>query len=121
MTRSSVLEVLREDYARTAQAKGLPRVRILFVHAPRKRPAAGDHPASFEVVILFGGQVVIEQVFRIPGLGQLLVQTVAGRDTPVIQSIIMFIATVVLLANIVVDLLYGLLDPRIRYIWDLER
>ena len=115
MTRSSVLEVLREDYVRTAHAKGLQHVRILFVHVLRNALLPVTTLAGFEVVILFGGQVVIEQVFQIPGLGQLLVQTVAGRDTPVIQSIIMFIAMVVLLANLVVDLLYGLLDPRIRY------
>ena len=116
MTRSSVLEVLREDYVRTAQAKGLHRVRILFVHVLRNALLPVTTLAGFEVVILFGGQVVIEQVFQIPGLGQLLVQAVAGRDTPLIQAIIMFIAVVVLLANLVVDLLYGLLDPRICYV-----
>ena len=115
MTRSSVLEVLREDYVRTAQAKGLHRARILFIHVLRNALLPVTTLAGFEVVILFGGQVVIEQVFQIPGLGQLLVQAVTGRDTPLIQAIIMFIAVVVLLANLVVDLLYGLLDPRIRY------
>ncbi len=115
MTRSSVLEVLREDYVRTAQAKGLHRAKVLFVHVLRNALLPVTTLAGFEVVILFGGQVVIEQVFQIPGLGQLLVQAVAGRDTPVIQSIIMFIAMVVLLANLVVDLMYSLLDPRIRY------
>ena len=116
MTRSSVLEVLREDYVRTAQAKGLHRVRILFVHVLRNALLPVTTLAGFEVVILFGGQVVIEQVFQIPGVGQLLVQAVTGRDTPLIQAIIMFIAGVVLVANLVVDLLYGLLDPRIRYV-----
>ena len=115
MTRSSVLEVLREDYVRTAHAKGLQQAKILFVHVLRNALLPVTTLAGFEVVILFGGQVVIEQVFQIPGIGQLLVQAVAGRDTPVIQSIIMFIAVVVLLANLVVDLMYGLLDPRIRY------
>ena len=115
MTRSSVLEVLREDYVRTAHAKGLQQAKILFVHVLRNALLPVTTLAGFEVVILFGGQVVIEQVFQIPGIGQLLVQAVAGRDTPVIQSIIMFIAMVVLLANLVVDLMYGLLDPRIRY------
>ena len=116
MTRSSVLEVLREDYVRTAQAKGLHRVRILYVHVLGNALLPVTTLAGFEVVILCGGQVVIEQVFQIPGLGQLLVQAVAGRDTPLILAIIMFIAVVVLLANLVVDLLYGLLDPRIRYV-----
>ena len=115
MTRSSVLEVLREDYVRTAHAKGLQQAKILFIHVLRNALLPVTTLAGFEVVILFGGQVVIEQVFQIPGLGQLLVQAVTGRDTPLIQAIIMFIAVVVLLANLVVDLLYGLLDPRIRY------
>lgn len=116
MTRSSVLEVLREDYVRTANAKGLRQTRVLFIHVLRNALLPVTTLAGFEVVILFGGQVVIEQVFQIPGLGQLLVQAVAGRDTPLIQAIIMFIALVVLVANLLVDLLYGLMDPRIRYV-----
>ena len=115
MTRSSVLEVLRGDYVRSAHAKGLHQAKILFIHVLRNALLPVITLAGFEIVILIGGQVVIEQVFQIPGIGQLLVQAVAGRDTPVIQSIIMFIAVMVLLANLVVDLMYGLLDPRIRY------
>ena len=115
MTRSSVLEALREDYVRTAHAKGLRQVKILFVHVLRNALLPVVTLAGFEVVVLMGGQVVIEQVFQIPGLGNLLVQSVAARDLPVIQAIIMFIALVVLCANLLVDLMYGWLDPRIRY------
>lgn len=115
MTRSSVLEALREDYVRTAHAKGLRQVRILFIHVLRNALLPVVTLAGFEVVVLMGGQVVIEQVFQVPGLGNLLVQSVAARDLPVIQAIVMFIALVALCANLLVDLMYGWLDPRIRY------
>lgn len=115
MTRSSVLEALREDYVRTAHAKGLRQVRILFTHVLRNALLPVVTLAGFEVVVLMGGQVVIEQVFQVPGLGNLLVQSVAARDLPVIQAIVMFIALVALCANLLVDLMYGWLDPRIRY------
>ena len=115
MTRSSVLETLREDYVRTAEAKGLYRSRILFIHVLRNALLPVVTLAGFEVVFLMSGQVVIEQVFNIPGLGNLFIQAVGARDFPVIQAIVMFIAGVVLVANLVVDLMYAWLDPRIRY------
>lgn len=115
MTRSSVLEVLREDYVRTADAKGLHRPRVLFVHVLRNALLPVVTLAGFEVVILMGGLVVIEQVFNLPGIGKLLIQGISGRDYPVVQAIVMFIAAVVLVANLVVDSLYSLFDPRIRY------
>ena len=115
MTRSSVLEVLREDYVRTADAKGLQRPRVLFVHVLRNALLPVVTLAGFEVVILMGGLVVIEQVFNLPGIGKLLIQAVSGRDYPVVQAIVMFIAAIVLVANLVVDILYSWFDPRIRY------
>ncbi|HZA25986.1 MAG TPA: ABC transporter permease [Dehalococcoidia bacterium] len=115
MTRSSVLEVLREDYVRTAESKGLHRVRVLGVHVLRNALLPVVTLAGFEVVFLMGGLVVIEQVFNLPGVGKLFVQSVAARDYPVIQAVVMFIAGVVLVANLVVDLMYAWLDPRIRY------
>ena len=115
MTRSSVLETLREDYVRTAEAKGLYRSRILFIHVLRNALLPVVTLAGFEVVFLMSGQVVIEQVFNIPGLGNLFIQAIGARDFPVIQAIVMFIAGVVLVANLVVDLMYAWLDPRIRY------
>ena len=115
MTRSSVLEVLREDYVRTANAKGLHRPRVLFVHVLRNALLPVTTLAGFEIVILMGGLVVIEQVFNLPGIGKLLVQAGAARDYPVIQAIVMLIAATVLVANLVVDLMYAWLDPRIRY------
>jgi peptide/nickel transport system permease protein len=115
MTRSSVLEVLREDYVRTAEAKGLRKVHILGVHVLRNALIPVVTLAGFEVVFLMSGQVITEQVFNLPGLGKLFIQAVAARDYPVIQAIVMFIAGVVLVANLVVDMLYAYLDPRIRY------
>lgn len=115
MTRSSVLEVLREDYVRTANAKGLARPNVLFIHVLRNAMLPVITLAGFEVVILMGGLVVIEQVFNLPGIGKLLIQGVAARDYPVIQAIIMFVAGIVLVANLVVDVLYSWFDPRIRY------
>jgi peptide/nickel transport system permease protein len=115
MARSSVLEVLREDYVRTAQAKGLHQVAVLGVHVLRNALLPVVTLAGFEVVFLMGGLVVIESVFNLPGVGKLFVQAVAARDYPVIQAIVMFIALIVLIANLVVDLMYAWLDPRIRY------
>jgi peptide/nickel transport system permease protein len=115
MTRSSVLEVLHEDYVRTADAKGLPRRRVLFVHVLRNALLPVTTLAGFEVVFLMSGQIILEQIFNIPGIGKLFIQAVAARDYPVIQGVVMFISGVVLLANLVVDVMYAWLDPRIRY------
>ena len=88
---------------------------MLFVHVLRNALLPVVTLAGFEVVILMGGLVVIEQVFTLPGIGNLLIQAVAGRDYPVVQAIVMFIAVIVLVANLVVDILYSWFDPRIRY------
>ena len=115
MTRSSVLEVLREDYVRTAEAKGLYRSKVLGQHVLRNALLPVTTLAGFEVVFLMSGQVIIEQVFNLHGVGKLFIQAVGARDYPVIQAIVMFVALIVLLANLFVDLLYAWLDPRIRY------
>ncbi len=115
MTRSSVLEVLREDYVRTADSKGVDRRRVLFVHVLPNALLPVTTLAGFEVVFLMSGQIILEQIFNIPGIGKLFIQAVAARDYPVIQAVVMFIAMVVLLANLVVDIMYAWLDPRIRY------
>ena len=115
MTRSSVLEVLREDYVRTAEAKGLYRSKVLGQHVLRNALLPVTTLAGFEVVFLMSGQVIIEQVFNLHGIGKLFIQGVAARDYPVVQAIVMFVALVVLLANLVVDAMYAWLDPRIRY------
>jgi peptide/nickel transport system permease protein len=115
MTRSSVLEVIREDYVRTAHAKGLHHARVLRVHVLRNALLPVTTLAGFEVVFMMSGQIITEQIFSIPGIGLLFIQAVGSRDYPVVQAVVMFIALVVLLANLVVDLMYAWLDPRIRY------
>jgi peptide/nickel transport system permease protein len=115
MTRSSVLEVLHEDYVRTARSKGLSSRRVLAVHVLRNALLPVTTLAGFEVVFAMSGQIITEQIFNLPGIGKLFIQAVAARDYPVIQAIVMFIAGVVLLANLVVDVMYAWLDPRIRY------
>jgi len=115
MTRSSVLEVLHEDYVRTAHSKGLASRRVLAVHVLRNALLPVTTLAGFEVVFAMSGQIITEQIFNLPGVGKLFIQSVAARDYPVIQAIVMFIAFVVLLANLTVDIMYAWLDPRIRY------
>jgi peptide/nickel transport system permease protein len=115
MTRSSVLEVLHEDFVRTAHSKGLSSRRVLSVHVLRNALLPVTTLAGFEVVFAMSGQIITEQIFNLPGIGKLFIQSVGARDYPVIQAIVMFIAFVVLLANLVVDIMYAWLDPRIRY------
>lgn len=115
MTRSSVLEVLREDYVRTAEAKGLYRSKVLGRHVLRNALLPVTTLAGFEIVFAMSGSVIIESVFNLHGLGKLFIQAVGSRDYPVVQAIVMFVAMVVLVANLVVDIMYAWLDPRIRY------
>jgi len=115
MTRASVLEVLREDYVRTAESKGLNRKVVLTRHVLRNAMLPVTTLAGFEVVFLVGGSIIIEQIFNLHGMGKLFISSIASRDYPVVQAIVMLIAGIVLLANLTVDLMYAWLDPRIRY------
>ena len=115
MTRSSVLEVLREDYVRTARAKGVREVLVVSRHALRNSLLPVVTVISLEFAFLFGGLVVTEQVFNVNGLGKLLVDAVAHRDYALVQAIVLIFSFVFVLVNFVVDLFYGVLDPRIRY------
>ena len=115
MTRSSVLEVLCDDFVRTAHAKGQSNFTVLGRHVLRNALLPVTTLAGFEVVFAMSAQIITEQIFNLPGIGKLFIQGVAARDYPVIQAIVMFIAGVVLLANLLVDVLYAWLDPRIRY------
>jgi peptide/nickel transport system permease protein len=103
MTRSSVLEVIREDYVRTAHSKGLHHARVLRVHVLRNVLLPVVTLAGFEVVFIMSGQIITEQIFNLPGIGKLFIQAVGARDYPVVQAIVMFVALVVLVANLVVD------------------
>jgi peptide/nickel transport system permease protein len=115
MTRSAMLEVLGEDYIRTARAKGLTNVVVLMRHALRNAAIPIVTVIGIGIALLIGGVVVTESVFNIPGLGRLTVDAVLARDYPTIQAVILLFSFVYVLVNLVVDLLYTVLDPRIRY------
>ncbi len=114
-TRSSMLEVVRQDYIRTAWAKGLKERTIIWRHALKNALIPVVTLTGMTVRYVFGGAVLIETVFNIPGMGRLTVDAIMSQDYPVVQGSVLIIAITVLLANLVVDLSYGWLDPRIRY------
>jgi len=113
--RGSMLEVLQDDYVRTARAKGLLERPVLIGHALRNAWIPLVTWFGMQIPFLIGGAVVTEQIFGWPGLGTLMVQSINARDYPVIMGITVVIAIAVLIGNLIVDLVYGLLDPRIRY------
>ncbi|MBI4308636.1 MAG: ABC transporter permease [Chloroflexi bacterium] len=115
MTRSQMLEILRQDYVRTAWAKGLGGRIVLYRHALKNALLPVVTLLGLEFAILVGGAVVIEKVFSLPGLGLYLVEATSARDYPVVQTVILVIGLLVALVNLGVDLLYGVLDPRVRY------
>src|SRR5262249_40616914 len=115
MTRSAMLEVLRQDYMQTARAKGLlPRV-ILVRHPLKNAFIPVLTVLGIQLGGLLGGTVVIEQIFGLPGVGRTLLEGINARDYPVIQGTVLFLAVVFVLVNLLVDLLYAYVDPRIRY------
>ena len=114
LVRSSMLDVLREDYVRTAMAKGLPMRQVVTRHALRNALIPALTVIGTSLGALLGGAVVTETVFTIPGMGRLVVQSIARRDYPVIQGAIMCIAMTYVIVNLIVDLLYVYVDPRVR-------
>ncbi len=115
MTRSSMLEVLREDYVRTARAKGLSPARIVFVHSLRNALVPVITVIGLLVGTLLGGAVLTETIFSWPGVGKWLIDAISRRDYPVVQGGILVTATMVIVVNLLVDLMYGLINPRIRH------
>jgi dipeptide transport system permease protein len=115
MTRSSMLEVLREDYVRTARAKGLSPARVVMVHALRNALIPVITVIGLQVGLLMGGAILTETIFSWPGVGNWLVHGVQSRDYPVVQGGILLVATIVISVNLIVDLLYGVINPRIRH------
>jgi peptide/nickel transport system permease protein len=115
ITRSSLLEVMREDYIRTAWAKGQRERIVIWRHALKNAMLPVVTVIGIEFAFLIGGLVVTETVFNLPGVARFLVQAILWRDYPVVQNLVMFIAVVVILSNLLVDMLYGVLDPRVRY------
>jgi dipeptide transport system permease protein len=114
MTRSSMLEVLGEDYIRTARAKGLSSFRVVAIHALRNALIPVVTVIGLQVGALLGGAILTETIFSWPGIGHWLVESVQRRDYPVLQGGVLLVATLVILVNLMVDLTYGLLNPRIR-------
>jgi peptide/nickel transport system permease protein len=115
MTRSSLLEVMRQDYIRTARSKGLPEPGIVWSHALKNSLIPLITVAGVQVGYLLGGVVVTEEVFTLPGVGRLLLWGVFQRDYPLVQGTILFISALFMLSNLLVDFVYAWVDPRIRY------
>jgi peptide/nickel transport system permease protein len=115
ITRASMLDVLAQDYIRTAHAKGLPNEKVLIRHALKNAAVPIATIIGIGVALLIGGVVVTETVFAIPGLGRLTVDAILRRDYPIIQGIILIFSAAYVVVNLLVDLSYAFLDPRIRY------
>ena len=115
MTRSAMLEVLGEDYIRTARAKGLPRLRVISVHALRNALIPVVTVIGLQVGVLFTGAILTETIFSWPGVGKWLIEAINRRDYPVLQGGLLLLGVVVMLVNLLVDLAYGIINPRIRH------
>ena len=115
VTRSSMLEVLREDYVRTARAKGLGEIVVLGRHALKNAILPVLTVSGYQFARLLGGTIIVETVFVVPGLGAFVIESILHRDFVVLQAVILLTAAVVLTLNLFIDLLYAVLDPRIRY------
>jgi len=115
LTRTMMLEVLRQDYVRTAWAKGLSEGLVVWRHALRNALIPVVTLVGLQAPILIGGAVIMEQIFVIPGMGLLLLEAVSQRDYPIITGVFLVVGLAVMLINLIVDLSYGLLDPKVRY------
>jgi peptide/nickel transport system permease protein len=115
VTRSSMLEVMREDYLRTARAKGMIEILVIGRHALKNALLPVVTISGYQFGRLLGGVIIVESIFVVPGMGTLLIDSIVHRDFIVLQAIVLLIAAVVLILNLMIDLLYGMLDPRIHY------
>ena len=115
MTRTMMLEVLRQDYIRTAWSKGLNERVVILRHAIKNALIPVVTLVGMELPILVGGSVIMENIFNLPGLGQLMLNALEGRDYPVVSGVNLFFATMVVGSNLIIDLIYPYLDPRVRY------
>ena len=116
IARSCMIEVLRQDYIRTARAKGLAERSVIYLHAFRNALVPVVTVIGITMAILIGGAVVTEIVFNIPGLGRLIISAILRRDYPVVQGVVLLTAAAYMLINLVVDMVYAFIDPRIRYV-----
>ena len=114
-TRSAMLEVLSEDYVRTARAKGLSPFRVISVHALRNAMIPVITTIGLQIGVLMAGAILTETIFSWPGIGKWMVESISRRDYPVVQGALLMVATIIMLVNLVVDMLYGLINPSIRY------
>jgi ABC-type dipeptide/oligopeptide/nickel transport system permease component len=115
VTRASVLEVLRQDYVRTARAKGVAETLVVYRHALRNALIPVLTVAALQFAGLVAGAVIVESVFARPGLGRLAVTAILSRDFPLAQGIVLVVASMYVFVNVGVDVVYGVIDPRIRY------
>jgi peptide/nickel transport system permease protein len=114
-TRSALLEVLREEYVKTARAKGVAERGVIFRHALKNAMIPILTVAGVQLGQLMAGSIILESVFYLPGLGRLALGAISARDLPVVQGVVLFVASGIVVINAAVDMLYGVLDPRIRY------
>jgi len=114
-TRSALLEVLREEYVKTARAKGVAERDVIFRHALKNAMIPILTVAGVQLGQLMAGSIILESVFYLPGLGRLALGAISARDLPVVQGVVLFVASAIVVINAAVDVLYGVLDPRIRY------
>jgi dipeptide transport system permease protein len=115
-TRSAMLEVLGEDYVRTARAKGLPERRVVGLHALRNALIPVVTTIGLQIGVLMAGAILTETIFSWPGIGKWMVDSISRRDYPAVQGGLLLIATIVVVVNLTVDLVYGLINPRIRHV-----
>ncbi len=115
LTRTAMLDVVRQDYIRTAWSKGLRERSVLVRHATKNAMIPVVTIVGLQVALIFGGTVILESIFQVPGVGRFFYDAVINRDYPALQGVVFFIALIVVTTNLLVDLAYGLLDPRIRY------
>jgi peptide/nickel transport system permease protein len=115
MMRSSMLEVLRQDYIRTAHAKGLRNLVVVYRHAMKNAMLPVVTIIGISFAVIAGGSVIIESIFSLPGLGRFLVEAMNQRDYNIVQAMVAFFSVWIIFANLLVDLTYGMLDPRVRY------
>ncbi|MEH7123745.1 nickel ABC transporter permease [Bacillus sp. JJ1532] len=115
MTRSEMLEVINADYIRTARAKGVKESKVILLHAFRNAMISVLTVVGLNFGILLGGTIIVEQVFAINGLGRLMIDAISQRDSPMVQGGVLLIATLFVVVNLIVDLLYAMVDPRIKY------
>jgi ABC-type dipeptide/oligopeptide/nickel transport system permease component len=114
-TRSAILEVLREEYVKTARAKGVAEWSVLVRHTFRNAIIPVVTVVGLQLGQLMAGSIILETVFYLPGLGRLALGAISARDLPVVQGVVLVVASLICAINVAVDILYGFLDPRIRY------